>query len=208
MHLTFFHHWLISAYSSMYHILIVWGHCNINMYGDYKSGQLLHLWRQITTFGSKWVQLVPPPRCCWWANLYQTSYRKFWVFFDFFFSHSMLVPFHKVSLGCSLELTADCIRDSMWCFTCRSLHSAEPSCSPSISMCILPPPSPFSPAQRQIAHLSFSLYSTLLSFHYSSLSPFVLSIIMRTIFSVCFMLLLLSLHQNGHVLCCYSAHTS
>lgn len=31
----------------------------------------------------------------------------------FFFPHSMLVPFHKVSLGCSLELTADCIRDSM-----------------------------------------------------------------------------------------------
>lgn len=62
----------------------------------------------------------------------------FWLFLLLYIG-----SFHRVSLGCSLELTADCIRDSMWCFTCHSLHFVEPLCSPSISMCILPPPSPF-----------------------------------------------------------------
>lgn len=36
---------------------------------------------------------------------------KFGVFFDFF--HFVLLPYNKVLLGCSLELTADCIRESM-----------------------------------------------------------------------------------------------
>lgn len=45
--------------------------------------------------------------------------------------HPVLVPFNKVSLGCSLELTADCIRDVMLHFSLTSFHRAlSPSRSP------------------------------------------------------------------------------
>lgn len=77
-----------------------------------------------------------------------------------------------------------------------------------ISMCILPLFSSFSPAQRQIAHHSLWLYSTLLSFHYSSLSPFVLFIIMKPSFLsfLCSLLYIGSLSAQAHFELVFRSH--
>lgn len=174
-------------YSSVCHFIIVRGHCNINTHDDYKKGQLPHFLA---------------------ANYFLCE-----VFFDFF--HSALVPFNKVSLGCSLELRADCIRASTWRFTSRPLHFYPAfSLSRCISLCILPPPfSFFSPsAQRQIAHLSLWLYSTLLSFHYPS--SFSISFCpfhnnenhLFLSFSFLFLLYMGCLLERAHLVLLFSSH--
>ncbi len=92
---------------SAYYIWIVRVHCNINTCGDYKRWKLPHFWRRITFSKCKCEQLMPPPRCCWWTNLHQTSQRKFGICLNFFTLCWFL--FMKCR---SLELKADCVTET------------------------------------------------------------------------------------------------
>lgn len=136
----------------------------------------------------KWGQLTPPSQCCWWANLYQTRWSKCGVYFHF--SLSVLVPFNKVSLGCSLAPTADCIRGGTWHFPPHYLHFVLPLCSPDISMCILLPPYIPPPHQHKgklrLCCFGFIPPFCLFIMLFHSPSPFVLYVIMKTIISVFF----------------------
>ena len=63
--------------------------------------------------------------------------------------------FNKLSLGCSLELTTDCIRDVVLHFSPTSFSLAlSPSLSPPFPCAFFHHPCSFSTAQRHIAHLS------------------------------------------------------
>lgn len=118
------------------------------------------------------------PHLCWRSRINKGAVRG-----KMEFGSARLILFYCVSLARSLELAAHC--SGVWCFPPIAGFMLSGCLVSFISMCILPQPLSFSPAQRQIAHHSFpALFhpSVFSLFRRVSFCPF--STIMRTIFFV------------------------
>lgn len=85
----------------------------------------------------------------------------------------VLLPYNKVSLGCSLDVTADCIRGRMWRLASRSLNFHMHFATTTLFF--------LASTKANCSYVFLALFHQLLSFHYSSPSSFVLFIIMRSL---------------------------